>query len=193
MRCASPPERVGEDWRLALHGAAPIYENSEALPRAYVVSDFRVGPDEDFVQLLAGGSPELRRVALVASGGPSLPTAKSGAPPPDATARFITDAPDEVVIEAVLEEPGLLMLMDSYYPGWKARIYETEAPIARANYGFRAVALPPGKHVVTFSYEPASFRLGLFISLVALALLAAWGMAIYLGSPDSTAETARRS
>jgi len=186
-------EEVGEEWHLAWGGSAPVYENAEALPRAYVVSDFRVGPDEDFVDLLAGGSPGLRRVALVASGGPSLPAPRMGAPPPDATARFITDAPDEVVIEAMLQEPGLLVLTDSYYPGWKARVYETEVPIARANYGFRAVALPPGKHVVTFSYEPATFRLGLFISLAAFALLAAWGMAIYLGSPDSAAATARRS
>jgi len=184
---------VGDGWVQTQSGETPIYENTEALPRAYVVSDFRVGPDEDFAQLLAGGSPELRRVALLASGEPSLPTARTGAPPPDATAGFITDAPDEVVVEAMLQEPGLLVLMDSYYPGWKARIYETEVPIARANYGFRAVALPPGKHVVTFRYEPASFRVGLFISLAALALLAAWGMAIYLGSPDSTAATARRS
>jgi len=184
---------VGDGWRLTQSGETPIYENAEALPRAYVVSDFRLGPDEDFVDLLAAGSAELRRVALVASGEPSLPTPRSGALPPDATARFIGDSPDEVVIEAVLPEPGLLVLMDSYYPGWKAWVYETEAPIARANYGFRAVALPPGKHVVTFRYEPAAFRVGLFIALTALALLAAWGMAIYLGSPDSTAETARRS
>ena len=87
----------------------------------------------------------------------------------------------------------MLVLTDSYYPGWKARVYETEVPIARANYGFRAVALPPGKHVVTFRYEPATFRVGLFVALTALALLAAWGMAVYLGSPDSTSETARRS
>jgi len=184
---------VGDGWRPTQSGATPIYENVEALPRAFVVSDFGVGPDEALVDLLAGGPQQLRRVALVAPGGPSLPISKTGAPPPDAVVRFARDAPDEVVIEAVLQESGLLVLMDSYSPGWKAWVYETEVPIIRANYGFRGVPLPPGKQVVTFRYEPASFRIGLFISLAALALLAAWGMATYLGLPESTAETARRS
>ena len=39
-----------------------------------------------------------------------------------------------------------------------------------ANYAFRAVRLPAGKAEVVFSYEPASYRLGLFLGLLSLAL-----------------------
>jgi uncharacterized membrane protein YfhO len=44
-----------------------------------------------------------------------------------------------------------------------------EAPIYRANGLFRAVPLRPGQHVVELRYEPGAVRLGLGITLAALA------------------------
>ena len=184
---------VGEGWELGYGGESPIYENKQALPRAFVVSDFRAGKDEEFVDLLAGGSEELRRVALVAPSGPPLPIPQTGAPPPDAAVSFVRDAPDEIVVETDTKQGGLLVVMDSYCPGWKAWLYETEVPIARADYGFRGVALPPGKQVVRFRYEPGTYGVGLFVSLVSLAILAGVSMSIYLGLPERTAKRARRS
>jgi hypothetical protein len=184
---------VGEGWELGYGGESPIYENKQALPRAFVVSDFRAGKDEEFVDLLAGGSEELRRVALVAPSGPPLPIPQTGAPPPDAAVSFVRDAPDEIVVETDTKQGGLLVVMDSYYPGWRAWLYETEVPIARADYGFRGVALPPGKQVVRFRYEPGTYGVGLFVSLVSLAILAGVSMSIYLGLPERPAKRARRS
>ncbi len=64
---------------------------------------------------------------------------------------------------------GYLYLSDAYYPGWVARDADgTEYPIVPANHAFRAVKLPPGKHRITFTYEPASFRIGKNITLGAL-------------------------
>jgi hypothetical protein len=40
----------------------------------------------------------------------------------------------------------------------------------RANFLFRAVALPPGQHVVQFHYDPASFEQGLTIARASLVL-----------------------
>lgn len=67
---------------------------------------------------------------------------------------------------------GYLVVADQYYPGWKASLDGQATPILRANYVQRAITLPAGKHKVVFTYEPESYRIGLLISSIALALLA---------------------
>ncbi len=44
----------------------------------------------------------------------------------------------------------------------------TEVPLYEANFSFRAVTVPPGRHKVVLKYEPLSFRLGAYISIVTL-------------------------
>jgi hypothetical protein len=64
--------------------------------------------------------------------------------------------------------PGHVVLLDSFYPGWQARVDDHPVEIRRANYAFRAVAVPAGKHHVEFLYRPRSFYAGLALSSVAL-------------------------
>lgn len=80
-----------------------------------------------------------------------------------------------VRIEADAATPAILMLNDANYPGWRAYLNGTPAPILKANYLFRGVILPAGHNVVEFAYEPASFRFGTFISAGALAILGLLG------------------
>ncbi len=66
---------------------------------------------------------------------------------------------------------GYLVISDLWYPGWKAWVGETEAPILHANYLFRAVAVGSGKQQVTLRYQPLSFYLGAVTSAAALIIL----------------------
>ena len=75
----------------------------------------------------------------------------------------------KVAIEADSPSQGILFLSDTYYPGWKAFIDGREVPVYRANYAFRAVVFPQGRHTVEFIYRPRSFFLGGAISLIALS------------------------
>jgi uncharacterized membrane protein YfhO len=65
---------------------------------------------------------------------------------------------------------------DQYLPGWRAWVDGKEWPIEQADYCFRAVFLDQGEHRVIFSYQPVSFRLGLWASLATLSLLVLIGM-----------------
>ncbi len=76
-----------------------------------------------------------------------------------------------VTIQAALSSPGVLVLADSFYPGWKVFVDGEEREVLRANYFFRGVFLSPGDHQVVFRYEPASFYYGAVISLLTLFLL----------------------
>ena len=63
-----------------------------------------------------------------------------------------------------------LVLSETYYPGWKAYIDGTEATLYEANFAFRAVAVPAGRHKVVLKYEPLSFMLGACISIAAFVV-----------------------
>jgi hypothetical protein len=82
--------------------------------------------------------------------------------------------PDRVVLKVEAASDALLVLSDLYYPGWRADVDGKPADILRANYLMRAVAVPAGRHTVSFVYEPASFRAGMAASLaggLAVALM----------------------
>ncbi len=67
---------------------------------------------------------------------------------------------------------GWLVLSDVWYPGWQATLDGIAVPVEKADYLFRAVAVPAGAHLVRFSYRPLSFYLGAVISLIAVLGLA---------------------
>jgi hypothetical protein len=85
---------------------------------------------------------------------------------------FIRDDPDVITLQADSADGGWLVLTDSYYPGWRAWIDGKPAPIDRFSDALRSVDVPAGQHTIEMRYQPSTFRVGLFISLLALALLA---------------------
>jgi len=74
---------------------------------------------------------------------------------------------------------GYLFLADSYAPGWHAYADGKPLRVMPADVTFRAVAVPQHATKVVFRYEPASFRVGLFVSLLAVALVTGCGIALW--------------
>ncbi|KAF0144477.1 MAG: hypothetical protein FD156_1781 [Nitrospirae bacterium] len=73
--------------------------------------------------------------------------------------------PNYIRLEVDAFSPGVVVLKDAFYPGWRAYINNTEVPILRANGMVRAIKIDhQGKHVVEFRYMPSSFVYGLMLS-----------------------------
>jgi hypothetical protein len=89
---------------------------------------------------------------------------ESGSPPP----KLVEESPMWVRFEADCKAPEYLVISQAHYPGWKARVNGVEKPMLRANYAFCAVELQRGLNLVDLSYEPESFRIGLWIGLASL-------------------------
>jgi hypothetical protein len=71
------------------------------------------------------------------------------------TVSFVVYTPTYIEIEAqTLSEDNVLVLQDSYYPGWTATVNESSVTVSRANVNFRAVPLPTGTSRVIFGYNP---------------------------------------
>src|SRR5690606_10300233 len=69
--------------------------------------------------------------------------------------------PNIMTYESESTAPGLAVFSEIYYPkGWVATIDGQEAPILRANFVLRALAIPEGKHTIVFTFRPDAYFIG---------------------------------
>lgn len=85
--------------------------------------------------------------------------------------------PDRVRLEADLDAPGYVVLVDAYDPGWAATLDGAPTPLLRANIAFRAVRVPEGRHSIELTYRPRAVVVGLAVT-GATALLLLCGAAL---------------
>ena len=83
----------------------------------------------------------------------------------DAQVKVVSYQPQQVDLQVSLSSPGLLVLADTYFPGWTATIDGELTKLLRADFGMRAMQIPAGNHAVRFSFAPLTFRVGLFVTL----------------------------
>jgi uncharacterized membrane protein YfhO len=77
-------------------------------------------------------------------------------------------SPNKVILNINTPSSGILVLSDTFYPGWKAFVDLEETEIMKANTVMRAAIIPKGKHIVKFVYDPAPFNYGLRLGLCTL-------------------------
>jgi uncharacterized membrane protein YfhO len=79
-------------------------------------------------------------------------------------------------------------LSENYHPDWKVLVDGRPAKMLQAYHTLRAVALGPGEHQVEFTLVPRYYRLGLFVSLGAMAFIAIVGIVTWLPRRRKPAE-----
>jgi uncharacterized membrane protein YfhO len=153
-----------------------LYEIKRVVPRAYIVTKYSV--EKDSVRVLKRLSTNefdpMKEVILDSE----ISVAPSG----NVSARVDIQRYENnaVTIAAASNSESILILTDSFYPGWKAYVDGTETAIVRANHFYRAVRLPGGEHQVEFRYEPWSFKLGAVISLATLFIMVLISIVVYM-------------
>lgn len=96
------------------------------------------------------------------------------------TATVTRDEGARVVLRATLQRPGLVVLGDTFTHGWSVAVDGRPARALHVNDTMRGVAVPAGRHTVTWSYRVPGLRAGAAIGLLALAALAAGGTVLLL-------------
>jgi hypothetical protein len=192
-----PPDAIANDPEKSLdwtaHEGWQLLRNQRVLPRAWLVHQALIKP-------LDAGRSETERSALIDllvfksdnSANPAAPPAfdlsttaivetndparakayLGGTPPEPSESVTVTRSdPQRVELRAVLDRPGLIVLADTDYPGWRLTIDGTAAPIERTNRLMRGAFVKAGTHVLVYTYRPTSFLLGAGISLGGLIAL----------------------
>jgi len=150
-----------------------VRANEDALPRAYVATHWRIVSQIEAWRAIARGGIDFHRLVLLDRN----PGLAEGSRSQHRAAKIVSYAPERVEIEAESEEAGVLVLSDSYYPGWLAQVDGAPAEILRANGLYRAVVIPAGRHQVVFEYRPSSFRHGVWLSAASALVLVALPLA----------------
>ena len=147
--------------RVHEEGELKTYEMTDPFDWAWIVHDVqRAGDDEEAYALLNMDEFDLRRSAVVAEG-----SSDSIAPPAGGDSiRVVSRESERFVVEVGSTAPGLLILSEVHYPGWKALIDEVPVTPIAADAVLLGVPIPAGEHRVEVFYAPTSLLLGAAIS-----------------------------
>ena len=149
-----------------------VFENKSVLPRVFAVpaEGIEVLPDVN-TQLArlkdASFNPEL---SVIVSRQPGLPDSQSGAPL-TGTTEIVSSGINDVAVHAEVSKPSILVLSQTYYPGWKALVDGKDAEVFDADLLLTGVALPAGAHDVRFVFDPLSFKIGALLSLLSAVII----------------------
>ncbi len=148
--------------------SASVFRNDSALPRAYMVFDYKVAKPGKALKLIE--SPEFNPYTTV------ILEQEISLPHPDTVslykpAEILEYKPNQVVCHIQTSRPGFLVLVDNWHPDWKVYVDGREEKLYRANHTFRAVYISPGDHKVVFAYRSKFFDTGKILTLFGIILV----------------------
>jgi len=152
-----------------LDGEVRILENTDALPRAWIVHNTQDVGIGEAIPLLASGAIDPRQVALFEGEAPALPPANGSAD----VATVIQSGSSGMSIKTQTRVDSLLMLSEIAYPAWHAYVDGEQVPLLTADHALRAIPIPAGEHIVELRYESTSLRVGIAITTISYAALVA--------------------
>jgi hypothetical protein len=187
---APPPGdfRLVKDYASTEPFPLRLYENGGAAPRAFLArrSLREAASEDEAVRLLLSPDVEPLVEPVVVPGERDF-SGSGGLCPGGVDAgrcELLTGTANRVEIETAAETATVLVLCDTFFPGWRAYIDGKRGEILRVNLAFRGLCLPPGKHRVKFLYRPASFFAGLGITIAGLCVGAILGTRRRSSVPD---------
>ncbi len=150
-----------------------VYEDRQALPRAFVVPDVRpVGDHQaawDGIHS-PGFDPAVSAFVETTSGG----LAGGG----HGTVANIQADRGRSTLQVMADGPALLVVSQAWYPGWQVIIDGvTQGAALRVDYAFQGYPLGAGTHQVEFVFTSPAWRLGWLIAAITAALLVIWSLA----------------
>ncbi|MGI5865384.1 MAG: YfhO family protein [Myxococcales bacterium] len=150
----------------ALFQVPNLYRSRTAFPRAFVVHRAVAASEAEARAALLDPSRPLRERAFLELGpGESLPSLADCA---GSTASIEEITANRVAVAVEACGDGVLVVSDSWFPGWQALVDGRRAPLYRANFLARAVPVSAGRHRVELFYRPVSFLAGAAVSSMAL-------------------------
>ena len=80
-------------------------------------------------------------------------------------------SPNSYTLKKKVDETGMILLLESPFPGWYASWPGGGADMIHANACMMSAYLPEGPTMVHLSFQPFSYRLGLYLSCCFAAIL----------------------
>lgn len=149
-------------------GNVKLYLNNDCLPRAFTVEKIIYVNNEKYIYDQLKTFNPSREVLiydknnftdeLYGNFGKTIP-------------KFIKCEPNEIILHVNADHECVLVLTDTYYPGWRVQVDGSERKCLKADFIFKGVYLRKGDKTVRFFYTPYSFITGSIITSFVLIIL----------------------
>jgi hypothetical protein len=135
------------------------------------------------------GTVEIARINIGILPDPVLNEVKINLPnPPDYgfKSKVISFSPNKLVLDVNCFKRGILTYADLWSNDWEVRVNGKSVPLLKTNISFKGIALEPGHHRVTFTFNPLLFKItfGVYITGILVGvfcILAVWVRALRKG------------
>jgi hypothetical protein len=161
------PARPDQNEKFRGQSGINVYENPNAFPRAWSVHQSRkvLGQQQAHDLLGDAGFDASNEVFLVGETPPRLASCRGD------EVWVPRHEPNYVRIEARMQCRGMVILTDTWFPGWRATVDGKSAKIERAYGMVRGVLVEAGNHTIEMRYRPLSVYLGGAMSLLAAGIV----------------------
>jgi hypothetical protein len=150
-----------------------VFSDSSAFPRARIVHSGLGMPNAQAIaSAVANPAIDLSRTVILLGAPPALDTCEGG------DVDVPRYQPTSVVLQVNSPCRGMVLLADSWFPGWKAYVDGKPARIYRAYNLIRGVVVESGHHEVILIYRPSSVFRGMWMAALGVLLcigLQLWG------------------
>lgn len=159
---------------LRCNGNIFVYFNSSALAESFIVHRARTASGAaDALNYMKRPMFDPATEVILETTNSSQPAQLQSTNSKNDFVRLQRQSATHITIETQSQSPGWLVLTDIFYPGWQSKIDSKDVEILRANYAFRAIELPAGKHIVEFEYKPITVVIGFALAFICIAGLGA--------------------
>ena len=157
------PASIRPEQELVFHGTSGlnVYRNPDAFPRTWTVHQ---GSRVDVRDLLSAlRSADLRSRLFLTERVPALEecTGRDGV-------HLLKRSDDRVRLKAHMACSGMVVVSQTYFPGWEARVDGRATHLYEAYGALQGLIVPSGTHDVELVYRPRTVYWGAALSIVGL-------------------------
>jgi hypothetical protein len=147
-----------------------VFRNPTALARVRSVHQTRSAKDDDELRaLIRDPAVDLATTAVFLGEAPKLEECSVS----DRIRLEDRSHPDKMAIEADMGCRGLVVIADTYFPGWTAYVDGRPAPIVETYGALRGIVVEAGRHRIGLRYRPRSVYYGLAMTVAGLLIAGA--------------------
>lgn len=144
-----------------------ILENTKSLPRVYTTNKAIKASEQDTLKFMINENFPIKETSLT----DNFEFNNNSTEELTSSLEYIQITNSHVLINTKTNIDSYLVVLDSFYPGWKALVDGEETEIHKTNFNFRGIVLPKGTHIVEFIYQPKSLQYGAIVSGISLLII----------------------
>lgn len=141
-----------------------VYKNNQALDRFRFASKYKIAPSIQKIEKLIEDQSFSFKETVILETDPQQVFQKLQVE----EIIVIKDTNQKILLKTNTDKKTILVIADTYYPGWRASINGQQTKILPANLNQRAIIIPPGKNEVKLRYFPKFFYIGALLSITSI-------------------------